>query len=79
MAVLFEPAHDAGGGVEAEGAATRQEDAVDTVDEVAGAQNVGLTRGRGAAADVDGGDGAGGAEDDCTAGCGGQVGRMADE
>ena len=52
---------------------------MDAIDEVAGAQDVGLARGRSAASDVDGGDGAGGTEDNRTAGCGGEIGRVADE
>lgn len=52
---------------------------MDTVDEVTGAQNVSLTRGRCAAADVDGGDSAGRAKDDGAAGGGAKIGPMADE
>lgn len=52
---------------------------MDTVDEVAGAQNVGLTRGRRAAADVYGGDSAGRAKDDSATGGGAKIGPMADE
>ena len=77
-AALLQPAHDAAGGVQAEGAAAAEKDGVDAVDEVAGAEEVGLAGAGGAAAHVGGGDGAVGAEDDCAAGGGLPVGPVTD-
>jgi hypothetical protein len=44
MPVFFQPAHHAGGGIQAPGAAAGQQDGVDLVDQVGGVQQVGFAR-----------------------------------
>ena len=75
-APLLKVAHDAGRGVESERAASAQEYGVHLLDEVAGAHEVGLASAGGGAANVHAGDGALGAEHDCTAGGGLTVGEV---
>jgi hypothetical protein len=73
---LGEEAHDAAGRVEAEGGATAEQDGVDLLDDVAGAQEIGFARAGGGAADIDAAHGAGRAEHDGAAGGGATVGPV---
>ncbi len=77
MAALVEPAHDAAGGVEPEGAAAGEHDRVDLLDEILGAQQVGLAGAGGGAAHVDAAGRAGFAEHDGAAGRPARVGVVA--
>ncbi len=72
-APLLQVAHDAAGRVEAPGAAARQDDGVDRLDQRAGPQGVGLAGAGGAAAHVDAAHGPLLAEDDGAAGGGAPV------
>ncbi len=75
---LFEIAHDSGGGAEAVGGASGEDDGVDFVDLVGGSEEVGLAGAGGGAADVDSGGGSGFAEDDGAAGGAVLAGLLAD-
>ena len=76
--VFFQPAHGAGCGVQSEGAAPGQHDAVDLLHHVAGIEQIGLSCRRTAAAHIHAGAGALWAEDDGAAGAMQRVCRLAD-
>ena len=78
VAVLFEPAHHAAGGVQAEGAAAGEQHGVHTIDQVLGPQQVGLARAGRAAAHVDTGHRALRAQHDGAAGGARRVREVAD-
>ncbi len=67
-----------GGGFQAEGAAAGQQDAVDLIGDVAGAEGVDLLRAAGASADIDAADGALLAQNGSAAGDGAEIGDVPD-
>ncbi|GAA3058910.1 hypothetical protein GCM10020000_47220 [Streptomyces olivoverticillatus] len=61
---VLQPGHDAGGGVQAEGAAAGEDDGFHALDQIAGVEGIGLAGARAAAAHVHGGGGAAGVRED---------------